>query len=226
MKELIYQDEKVIQKEIDSRIELNNTIIEFMSFLINRGVNAKKEHVISFMDHGIPYIHQLLLDDAKKEIKRLKINSVGIQNNMLAGIEKQADDFQNIFNGISEKRNKCGGISIDEISFQENKPIISDSDIEQIKEKYSIYLYNEDQEKIWKLQKEFAKAFNQFENGLKEFGLPSVIYYGKPEKLDDVLIFKLKKGVEVAKYGMEEMRGFPRSGNVIIEPNPDVHKSF
>ena len=225
MKELIFQDDKAIQKEIKEREKLISYINEFMSFLENKGIKPKQAHVINFVTNGISYMQELLYDDAKKEIKRLKINSVSIQNNMLAGIEKQAQEFEGILSQILEQTRKCN-VNITNVSFNENKPEISGSDIKEIKEMHSVYIQNEKQEKLWNLQVEFAKAFNQFEDGLKEHGLNSTIYFGTPDKLKDYLHFQLKEDAKINNSMLEEMKGFPRSGGVIIKPNPMIHKSI
>jgi hypothetical protein len=223
MKKLIYQDEKAINKTLEERKQLNELIERFMFFLNESGIKPKKEYIVNSIEGGTHYIYSLLLNNAKDEIKRLKINSTSIQKNMLAGIEVEASNFKGILGAVIDQKNKCG-ISTNDLSFQENKPVISASDKEQIKNLNSIFIENEKQERIWNLQVEFAKAFNKFEDGLKDVGLNSCIYYGKPEKTEDYLLFKLKDGAKVLDSGMEEISGFPRSGGVIIEPNPIILK--
>jgi len=178
MRKLIFTDENAIQKEVELRHQLNDAITVFIALLENKGIEFKKEYAIAFIENGIPFIKALLLKYAQQEIKRLKITSLIVQKNMINGTDEQAEIFKDILAQISLKLSECN-INISEIDFHEKKAVLLDSEIETIKEKHSIYLETEQQEKIWNLQNEFAKALNNLENGLKDSGLPSLVRYEK-----------------------------------------------
>ena len=220
MKKLIYIDEKEIQKEITSRNELYDLINEFFSYIENKGIKPNKEYVINFIEQGTPFIHQLLLEDAKKEIKRLKINSSSIQNNMLNGIDRQAEDFALILQKIVRQLSICG-IDVKNISFNENQPFNSDADIEEIQERHSVFIRNEIQEKLWNLQSKLAESFNEFEDELQKNNLQSMVAFGNLKYINRYFNTKLDKSKNVA---VNENYGFPLNGCTIVEPNPLIHK--
>jgi len=223
MRKLIFTDENAIQKEVELRHQLNDAITVFIALLENKGIEFKKEYAIAFIENGIPFIKALLLKYAQQEIKRLKITSLIVQKNMINGTDEQAEIFKDILAQISLKLSECN-INISEIDFHEKKAVLLDSEIETIKEKHSIYLETEQQEKIWNLQNEFAKALNNLENGLKDSGLPSLVRYGKLEGFDEYMKCKSLLKIDKLESSMEKLSGFSKNGNTIIEANPEIFR--
>ncbi|MCB2197649.1 MAG: hypothetical protein KQH79_17450 [Bacteroidetes bacterium] len=223
-KKLIYEDAKAIEKAIKNRKRLNDLIIEFNSYLSNKGIESKKEHIVNFVSIGIPYIHSLLRKDAKAEIEKLGIKSVSIQDNMLAGIEKQASDFNAILSKIRNQVNQCDGIRIEDLSFENNNPVLTESDIDKIKEYHSIYVSNEHQENLFKLQTDLAKAINKFEKGIEKLGFKSIFTYGEFKRLEDYIQPEPSKGIKPDMKSNVFTSNFTRFGGVTVKPNPYIHK--
>jgi len=222
-KKLIYTDEKALNNEIENRKKLNSLIKEFLFYLKDKGINPEKEHVKLFIEQGIPFIHSLLIQDAKAEIDRLKINSASIRQNMLSGMEKQAKDFEGILKKIRDQKNKCYGLRIENIIFNKNEPVLTENDIKNLKEQFSIYLENEKQADFYKSQCEFAEAFNKFEKALIKNGYQSLFSYGEPKRLNEYIKPELKKGVKPNESNIIASI-FPRFGGVDIKANPLIFK--
>ena len=214
----IFEDTTGLEAWQARREELNDLIGVFIDKLKGNNLMFDENVIERFVREGTEFIHKILEDQAQAEIKRLEITSEIIKENLLAGIRKVAEKYSYNHDRIKKALTACG-LGISDIPFQDGKPIIGEKELNLKREQLTFYLENENQKKLWNLQKKAADSLNKLEQFLGGHKLKSIFVRGVPGNLIEYINYSQVEEYKPSKTEMRFGGGRPLTGNMTCSPD-------
>lgn len=171
----IYKNEKKIKERIDVASKVLPVIERFNSVSKKDGIEPSIEHLKGFLSSGADYISNVLLIEAREDVKR-----IGVVNQKMR--ESLINDAISIdvamYNNLQYDLNRTFGnlmLSLEDVQInKEGKPVLSKAFIQTVEDSFTVNLVTEDQKQFWSELNAFCQSFNRSEELAEKMGIPTL----------------------------------------------------
>jgi hypothetical protein len=215
----IHENKKGFESWKARREELNGLIEVFANELMGDNLVFNKGVLKQFVKEGTEFIYGLLEEQAQAEIKKLKIVSKTVRENLLLGIGKAAGKYA--YSHLRLSKALTGyEIGISDILFLKGKPTISEEELNLKREEFIVYIESEDEQELWDCLGKISDSMNELEQIISRNDLLSIFTLGVPENLYHYINFLEDPKYEPTLTHKNLGTVRPLSGNMICEPDP------
>lgn len=162
----LYVEQAMVDRTIAAREVLIEKIREFSDHLKSEGISLTHEILNKFLQQGYPAIQNILIAEAQKGMKKMKIAGTLISGSVEEQASKIAREFHEYHQWILDAQVKAH-ISSSQVTIQDGIPVLTDEEKKEIEERFTVYLREEDEDLYAELE-EFMKAFEKLSAFLKD----------------------------------------------------------
>lgn len=159
----LYIEQAMVDKTVATREALITRIREFADHLKSEGVLLTKEILNQFMQQGWPAVQAILVNQAKK---KLKVHGKFLSETLENDADRIAREFHKYHQRIRDAV-AAAHISASEVEIKYGKPVLSDKDKDEIREQYTVYLQEQDEDLYTELL-DFMKALEKLSTFLDQ----------------------------------------------------------
>ncbi|MFC2112110.1 hypothetical protein ACFLTA_02485 [Bacteroidota bacterium] len=165
----LYVEQAMVERTAEARLHLIEKIREFSDHLKSEGITLSQKILHDFLQEGYPAIQKILITEAQKNLKKLKISGTLVSESMKAEAGSIASQFEKYYQWILDAQMKAH-VSAEQVTIENGIPVLTDAEKKAIEEQFTCYLEEEDTELYTKLQ-EFVKGYNELFGYLSEKNL-------------------------------------------------------
>ena len=166
----IWSEDKMIDHEISCRKKLIGQVAVLKQELDEECIRLNQEILSKFVQEGYIAISRILLENAEKQLKKLKVGSI-----VLESLKSDADytakiKLAKLHQPLVKALYACH-ISSDEIEFDKTgSPVLTDEQIDKIKQKWTVHINTVQDKAVYDSLQAYCQVHNQMGDLLKEHG--------------------------------------------------------
>jgi hypothetical protein len=173
----LFTEGKMISAELKKRQKFNEKINQFATLLKEDKVTLSSDILVGFYNEGVVFLKEHFLRKAMGDLK-LKPGAVSgvIKDSLVQASTRTASRYSNLHYSLQIAYEGLG-VSVEKITIQRGKALLTDEDKAQITEQYTYYLSSEDQELYTRIQGflEVLKTEDRFLNSALGVSLKRIL---------------------------------------------------